>query len=44
MDEPRLIWFSACLRRICVIEGEGAVDAWDEVFLVQAADWDRAFA
>jgi Domain of unknown function (DUF4288) len=29
---------------VCVIEGQGTVDAWDEVFLVQAADRDRAFA
>lgn len=37
-------WFSACLRRVCVIEGQGAVEAWDGVFLVQAADRERAFA
>lgn len=44
MDEQGLSWFSACLRRVCVIVGQGAVDARDDVFLLQAADWDEAFA
>ena len=44
MDEHGSTWFSACLRRICVIEGQGAVDAWDEVCLIQAAHRDDAFA
>ncbi len=44
MDEHGSNWFSACLRRVCVIEGQGAVDAWDEVFLIQAAHRDQAFA
>jgi hypothetical protein len=43
MDERELGWFSACLRRVCVIEGAGAVDAWDEVFLLRAEDRDEAF-
>jgi hypothetical protein len=43
MDEQEPSWFSASLRRICLIEGSGAVDAWDEVFLQRASDWDKAF-
>lgn len=44
MNELSSAWFSACLRRVCVIEGQGAVDAWDEVFLIRANDRDQAFA
>ena len=36
-------WYSARLRMVCLIEGEGATSFQDSVVLARAADFDEAF-
>ena len=36
-------WFSAKLRRICLVEGHGCTMANDSVHVFQATDFDEAF-
>jgi hypothetical protein len=37
------LWFSACCRVVCLIEGVGAVDEVRAVHVFQAPDRDEAF-